>query len=148
MKASRCRISLVRPRQSAKLPPGEEKANSRGLRECEKTWLDRGSRCHKGGGATRSLVCALEQTCQRGCLMSYLGCAMSWGRGGPRWFLTGLASYRRDFASPEIINQRLSVAKAIRRSACLRHSRANTGKKKKISQGLELMMRSKRNSRA
>lgn len=34
-----------------KAASGEEKANSRGLRECERTRLDRGSGCHGRAGA-------------------------------------------------------------------------------------------------
>lgn len=45
---SRRARSVFHSCQSASVPWGEKKANSQGLRLCEKTWLDRGSRCHGG----------------------------------------------------------------------------------------------------
>lgn len=83
MKADRCRILLVRSLVSiGEAASREGKGKFSTPESCEKTRLDRGSRCHRQereGRVKRSLVCALEQTCRGGCLMSYLGCAMSSG---------------------------------------------------------------------
>lgn len=45
---------------------GGETAKSQGLKVCEKTWLDRSSKCHRERScvSTRSLVCDYQQTCQ------------------------------------------------------------------------------------